>query len=67
LFAAVVCTATFSVRGETTAAPITQPSFDAKDGGTAATLRRDLTILQFQHTSWTVKEGAPSPIYDLVQ
>ena len=29
--------------------------------------RPDRTIFQFQHTSWTAKEGAPSPIYDLAQ
>jgi signal transduction histidine kinase/ligand-binding sensor domain-containing protein len=34
---------------------------------TAFAQRRDRTISQFQHTSWTAREGAPSPIYALAQ
>lgn len=35
--------------------------------GMASAQRRDRTILQFQHTAWTAKEGAPSPIFNLAQ
>jgi signal transduction histidine kinase len=35
--------------------------------GTAPAQRRDRTISQFQHTGWTAKDGAPSPIMNLAQ
>jgi ligand-binding sensor domain-containing protein len=35
--------------------------------GAAPAQRHDRTIFQFQHTGWTVKEGAPSPVIDLAQ
>jgi signal transduction histidine kinase/ligand-binding sensor domain-containing protein len=35
--------------------------------GMAYSQRRDRTIFQFQHTGWTAKEGAPSPIWRLAQ
>jgi ligand-binding sensor domain-containing protein len=35
--------------------------------GSVPAQRRDKAIFQFQHTSWTVKEGAPSPVEDLAQ
>jgi ligand-binding sensor domain-containing protein len=35
--------------------------------GQVSAQRRDRTIFQFQHTTWTAKDGAPSPIFDLAQ
>src|SRR5260370_27644681 len=35
--------------------------------GPASAQRRDRTIFQFQHTSWTVREGVPSAIMKLAQ